>query len=116
MFASLSPADVPLHIVLFGPFTVHIHGTPMPQLRNKTGSFLLAALAVSSGQKRSRQDVANELWPNSEPEVALRNLRRSLTNLRSVLGDEQSRTVGPVTPSQWTLRARTWMWPSLRRL
>ena len=58
----------------------------MPPTRTKKERFLLAYLAIHAGTPVYRDRLASALWPDSTESQALANLRRSLVNLRSVLG------------------------------
>ena len=84
-----------LHIHLFGGFELLQNGLPLPRTRTRTETWLLALLLLRANQKVERAWLAGTLWPETGPEQALNNLRRSLSNLRQVLGDESYRLVSP---------------------
>jgi predicted ATPase/DNA-binding SARP family transcriptional activator/Tfp pilus assembly protein PilF len=52
-------------------------------------------LALRLGHDVSREWLANSLWPGSEPEKALYNLRRCLNDLRQALGAEAETLLSP---------------------
>ncbi|HVK04159.1 MAG TPA: BTAD domain-containing putative transcriptional regulator [Armatimonadaceae bacterium] len=75
-----------LDIRLFGTPGVTVEGERLPPLRSRKGLYLLALLALPAGRERKRAYLASRLWPDSEESVALANLRRALTDLKSALG------------------------------
>src|SRR5260221_3891324 len=79
-------------------------GHPLPRLRSRKGQWLLALLLMRSGREVERDWLAATLWPDSPEDLALANLRQSLSNLRSALGVEASRLH---SPSPRTLRFDT---------
>ncbi len=79
-----------LCISLLGPFEVTNNGSPVPPFRTRKGAALLAMLALRAGTVVLRASAADSLWPDSDPENALYNLRRTLTDLRSCLGSLSS--------------------------
>lgn len=89
-----------LDIQLFGPMRVTLHGMPLPRLP-RSSSWLLALLALRLGRDVSREWLAGSLWPESDPEQALYNLRRCLSELRQALGTEADALL---TPARKTLR------------
>jgi len=86
-----------LTIELFGQPTLLIGGKPLAPLRTRKGFSLLALLALRSGRDVERSWLAGTLWADSEEHQALYNLRRSLSDLRHVLGEE-ARCVTAPTP------------------
>lgn len=84
-------SDFPLTIRLFGPQSVTIHGHPMPRVRTRSVTWLLALLALRNGRPASRSWIAGTLWPDSAEESALHNLRDDLVRLRKALGPEAFR-------------------------
>jgi predicted ATPase/DNA-binding SARP family transcriptional activator len=89
-----------LDIQLFGPMRVTLHQKPLPRL-SRNASWLLALLALRLGRDVSREWLAGNLWPDSEPEQALYNLRRCLSELRQALGAEADALL---TPARQTIR------------
>ena len=85
----------PLEIRLFGTFDARVHGEPMPHLRSRAGQWLLALLVLRHGDPVERAWLAGTLWPDSDEEKALYNLRRNLTDLRQALGPEAYRLESP---------------------
>ena len=73
---------------LFGQPTLSINGKPTEPLRTRKGFWLLALLALRHGRDVERSWLAGTLWADSEESQALYNLRRSLSDLRRVLGAE----------------------------
>ena len=96
---SLSSAR--LHIRLFGGFELLQNGLPLPRMRSRTEKWLLALLVLRANQEIERAWLAGTFWPDTSPEQALNNLRRSLSNLRQVLGEEAYRLLSP-TPHSLT--------------
>jgi len=84
-----------LTLRLFGSMEVSIAGKPLPRLRTRKGRWLLALLALRHGQEVERSWLAGVLWPESLEEQALTNLRLSLSDLRSALGDQACRLQSP---------------------
>jgi len=70
-------------------------------LRSKKERWLLALLVLRHDRDTDREWLATTLWPDNEEKQALFYLRKSLTNLRSALGDESARLL---SPSPRTLR------------
>lgn len=81
----------PLSIQLYGPVEVRIHGAPLPRLRSRKGTLLLAHLALRAGTPVDRTWLAGMLWPDSIDSQARANLRQILTDLRTALGREGDR-------------------------
>jgi predicted ATPase/DNA-binding SARP family transcriptional activator len=81
----------PLLIRLFGPLEVRRDGEPLPPLRTRKGLWLLALLTLHHGCPLDREWLASTLWPDSPQSQALYNLRRSLSDLRRVLGTQAYR-------------------------
>ncbi len=90
-----------LEIALFGGCRITVEGKPLPSPRYRKEWWLLALLALRGGREISRESLAAEFWPESEPERARLYLRRSLTNLRQALGSQSYRLQ---SPSPRTLR------------
>ena len=80
-----------LEIRLLGSLEIRVHGTVAPPPRTSKGHWLLALLALRHGQSVARSWLAGTLWPESTEERALSNLRRSLTDVRDLLGAEARR-------------------------
>src|SRR5579871_3016687 len=100
--STTSDEDIPpIMIRLFGPLEVSLHGRPLPPLRSQRGKWLLALLALRPGREVERMWLAGMLWPDSTDAQALATLRRTLTDLRRVLGAEARRIS---SPSRHTLR------------
>ncbi len=76
---------------------VRVRGEAAPTPRTRKEMWLLALLALRSGAPIERRRLAGLLWPDSTDELALYNLRRSLWNLRSLLGTEAHRLVSPTS-------------------
>src|SRR5438067_3351001 len=97
-------AEGTLTIRLFGSFDAQVSGDPLPRTRTRKEQLLLALLALRPGQTLDRRWLAGLLWPDTLEEGAMANLRRSLTDLRRVLGRDGARLEAP-TPR--TLRLDT---------
>src|SRR5436305_14632832 len=76
-----------LTIRLFGSFDAQANGRPLPRTRTRNGHWLLALLALRPDEALDRRWIAGLLWPDTLETGAMANLRRSLTDLRRVLGD-----------------------------
>jgi predicted ATPase/DNA-binding SARP family transcriptional activator len=76
---------------LFGPFAMLTDGKPLSSLRTRKGQSLLALLVLRAGRAVERPWLAGTIWPDSPEAQALYNLRRTLSDLRHVLGPEASR-------------------------
>jgi predicted ATPase/DNA-binding SARP family transcriptional activator len=90
-----SETAIPLAIRCFGPFEVHVCGTPIPRLRSCKGYWLLALLALRPGSAVERGWLAGLFWPESLETQAAAHLRRTLTDLRQALGTEACRLRSP---------------------
>ena len=84
-----------LSIQLFGPLRVLIAGEPLPRLRTRSVEWLLALLVLRHGRAVDRSWLAGTLWPDSDEEQALHNLRNDLVHLRTALGSERARLQSP---------------------
>jgi predicted ATPase/DNA-binding SARP family transcriptional activator len=89
--ASKGAGAAPLELRLLGPLEVRAHGQPLPPPRQRKVHWLLALLALRAGREVDREWLAGILWPDSAAAGALANLRRYLTELRAVLGDQAGR-------------------------
>jgi predicted ATPase/class 3 adenylate cyclase/Tfp pilus assembly protein PilF len=87
-------------IRLLGPADIRVQGQPLPPLRSRTTLWLLALLVLKHPRPVEREWIAGTLWPESDPEQGLANLRQRLAELRRVLGEEAQRLL---TPSGRTL-------------
>src|SRR5580658_6472374 len=87
-------------IRLLGPPEIRVLGQPLPPLRSRAGLWMLALLVLRHPRPVEREWLAGTLWPESDPEQGLANLRQRLAELRRVLGDEGRRLL---TPSGRTL-------------
>src|SRR5437870_12075016 len=70
----------------FGPFQVFVDGAPIPRTRSRAALRLLSLLTLSYGKPQSRSFLAGQLWPEATESRALFYLRRTLTEIRSVMG------------------------------
>jgi predicted ATPase/DNA-binding SARP family transcriptional activator len=76
-----------LKIYLLDTFAVEIQGEAMSPLRLQKSKWLLALLALRQGRDVEREWLAETLWPDSDRQKALRNLRQALADdLRPKLG------------------------------
>src|SRR5579871_1553063 len=100
--AGIADETIPdLRMRLFGPFSVHVQGAPLPPLRTRKGAWLLALLVLKQDRPIDRIGLAGALWPDSDHRESLKNLRNTLSDLRHALGAQQYRIQSP-TPG--TLR------------
>jgi predicted ATPase/DNA-binding SARP family transcriptional activator len=84
-----------LTVQLFGPLRVLIGGEPLPRLRTRSVEWLLALLVLRHGRAVDRSWLAGTLWPESDENQALHNLRDALVHLRKALGPESARLQSP---------------------
>jgi predicted ATPase/DNA-binding SARP family transcriptional activator len=89
----------PLSIRLFGALEVQQQGVTLPRTRTRKEQWLLALLVLSHGQALGRPWLASLLWPDTPEEGALGHLRRSLSELRRVLGRDAARLSTPTPRS-----------------
>jgi DNA-binding SARP family transcriptional activator/predicted ATPase len=78
-------------VKLFGGLKISVGGAPLERTRTKKERYLLALLALRNGQPIDRERISCELWPDSLPDQARSNLRRSLYNLGQALGPSAER-------------------------
>jgi DNA-binding SARP family transcriptional activator len=76
-----------LSIALLGAPRIDVDGQPLV-VDTRKATAVLAFLAVT-GHTHTRAVIANLLWPNADPERSRSALRRTLSTLRSALGDER---------------------------
>ncbi len=81
-----SDPDPQLTIRLFGPVEVVLDGHSAATFSSRRTAWLLAVLAMRSGQPIARHLLAGMLWPDSSEAGALHNLRQTLVGLRKSLG------------------------------
>ena len=79
-----------LSISLLGSFQVTRDGKPVTGFESAKERALLAFLAAESGRPHPREVLAELLWPERPPGVALANLRHVLANLRKAIADALS--------------------------
>ncbi len=86
------PAMAASHLCLrfFGGFALEIAEVPAVGVP-KPAQELLVQLAIAGPRGVDRIEVASALWPQVTPERARFYLRRCLTQLRSILGNESGR-------------------------
>jgi DNA-binding SARP family transcriptional activator/tetratricopeptide (TPR) repeat protein len=78
---------MPLRLTLFGAPRIERDGEQLPLGRRKALA-ILAYLAVT-GQPQRRDSLLALLWPEYDPASARNNLRRDLSSLKKVLGEER---------------------------
>jgi DNA-binding SARP family transcriptional activator len=76
-----------LSIALLGAPRIDVDGQPLV-VDTRKATAVLAFLAVT-GHTHTRAVIANLLWPDADPERSRSALRRTLSTLRSALGDER---------------------------
>jgi DNA-binding SARP family transcriptional activator len=74
-----------LELSLLGPFEARLNGEPVRALTSEKMRALLAYLAVEADRPYPREQLAELLWPDKPPGIALQNLRQSLTRLQRLL-------------------------------
>jgi DNA-binding SARP family transcriptional activator len=76
-----------LSIALLGAPRIEVDAQPLV-VDTRKATAVLAFLAVT-GHTHTRAVIANLLWPDADPERSRSALRRTLSTLRSALGDER---------------------------
>jgi DNA-binding SARP family transcriptional activator len=76
-----------LLVALLGTFQVTLDGKPVTGFESAKVRALLAFLAAEANHVHSREALAEMLWPERAPGVALADLRHALANLRKVIAD-----------------------------
>ncbi len=79
-----------LDLFLLGPFQARLDEQTPSGLHAETVRSLLAFLAVEADREHTRRNLAGLLWPDLPDQVALSNLRYTLSDLRRALGDTPS--------------------------
>ncbi len=82
--------SLPLEIRLLGAFELKVRGVVEAKVP-AAAQGLLALLILHSKSPLSRQSLAQALWPDSSSEQANFYFRRTLSQLRNLLGDESDR-------------------------
>src|SRR5258708_5474394 len=75
----------PLRIALLGTPRIDVDGRPLA-VDTRKATAMLAYLAVT-GHAHSRAVIANLLWPEASPDRSRAALRRTLSTLRTALGE-----------------------------
>src|SRR3954470_21423573 len=77
-------------IQLLGSFAVTVDGVTIGagRWRLRKAKSLVAMLALAPGQRRHREQVLDQLWPDLEPMAAARNLHQTLYVARRALGGD----------------------------
>lgn len=83
----VDPGDGLWRIRLFGTLTVERPDGVATALRGTRAGALLALLCLPHGRARSREDLAERLWPDLAPEVKRTRLRQEIAVLRGLFGD-----------------------------
>lgn len=76
-----------LHITCFGDFETRVDGCPVRGFDTDKTRALLAYLAVERERAHTRAHLAGLLWSDQPDELALHNLRQTLSYLRKALGE-----------------------------
>ena len=82
--------DFKLFIYLFGSFQVSQHTHPITQFKSNKVRALLAYLATESNRNHNRGTLAGLLWPEWPEKEARNNLRYTLSDLRTAIGDRNA--------------------------
>ena len=93
-----------LNIRLLGGFDIRRANELLPRTRTRSEQWLLSLLLLRQNRETERNWLAGTLWPDSDEPQALYNLRRSLSDLRHVLGADAHRLIAP-TPRTIALDA-----------
>lgn len=80
-----------LTLGLLGPLRVIAGDAPITSFESDKARALLAYLAVESTQPHRRDALVGLLWPDCAEDVARRNLRQALYNLRRAIGDRAAK-------------------------
>jgi len=72
-----------------------VSGHPIPRLRSRKALWLLALLTMRGGRPVEREWLAGTLWPDTDQDRSLTNLRSVLSDLRVALGTEGERLRSP---------------------
>ena len=77
---------------LLGGFRAEVGGVAVaPEAwRHRRGADLVKLLALAQGHRAHREQVADALWPDLEPQAAGANLRKALHFARRALGGEEA--------------------------
>src|SRR3954453_21993592 len=86
-------------IQLLGSFAVTVDGVTIEagRRRLRKAKSLVAMLALAPGQRRHREQVLDQLWPDLEPMAAARNLHQTLYVARRALGGDGAPRPGLLT-------------------
>jgi TolB-like protein len=76
-----------LHISLLGGFEARLASGEALALKGRKTQALVAYLALSPGQQRSREELVGLLWGERGEEQSRSSLRQSLSELRKALGE-----------------------------
>src|SRR5215212_11526726 len=86
-------------IQLLGSFAVTLDGVTVDvgRWRLRKAKSLVAMLALAPGQRRHREQVLDQLWPDLEPLAAARNLHQTLYVARRALAGDRAPRPGPLS-------------------
>lgn len=76
-----------LEVRLLGGFEAKLTDRPVQRFESQKVRALLGYLALHRDQQLNRDHLAGLFWPERPDEVARRNLRQALYNIRTALGD-----------------------------
>ena len=87
---AVKPTRMVWRIQLLGSFAVTVDGVKIEagQWRLRKAKSLVAMLALAPGQRRHREQVLDDLWPDLEPIAAARNLHQTLYVARRALAGD----------------------------
>ncbi len=85
LFQSLADMTPSWRIEMLGGLRVYRDDRLIAKFATQKAAMLLARLAMPPGRHHSREELAELLWPESEPETSRHNLRQSLSSLRRQL-------------------------------
>jgi len=77
-----------LRIQMLGEFTVWVDNEKIPekQWHSRRACSLIKLLALSHGRRMARDQVAETLWPDSDPAASANNFHQSLYAARGIVG------------------------------
>ncbi|MBM3457646.1 MAG: tetratricopeptide repeat protein, partial [Armatimonadetes bacterium] len=89
------PTLTPLTIRMFGALELYRGDSPVVLPRVRNAIWLLALLLLQAGQARTREWLADALWPEGDADHSGTNLRQRLADLRRSLGPDGERLQSP---------------------
>lgn len=75
-----------IRVSLVGAFGVELPSGDLAKFRTSRAAEVLALLCLQRNRRIRRQDLAQEIWPDSEPSNQLKDLRPALSYARAAIG------------------------------